>query len=515
MRRFPSLEYEYRGAPGLDDRRRVMDRWLARGVYFFLFIFVAAAPHSIAITQIAYGAALFLWVLRWALGGVSPVPQSLVWPLLVFLVLSAISATFSYAPAESWFQMKKVALLLVAVLWSQNLTSTRQVKLFSAVLIVSCLLNVAYTGWQYTHGIGARLTQIRPGPSLAEKGLQEGDFIEEVGGHQVRNRTQLLQALADSNIEPGVRLTVRRVRDAPLEKIRLELNRAALAELHKEIAAGSVSVTRGYPLRAQGFYDHYVTYADVLVQIALLAFGLCVAFPRGEMWTRVLLGLAFLGMAFALWLTLTRTAMASLLLGCLVAVFLAHGWRTRLATVGLVILAVVVGGLLLGRNRDLPWLDLESDGVQYRFLMWRDGVRLIRNHPFLGIGMESLKSHWQEWHIKAYEKFPLHSHFHSSPIQIAVERGLLTLAAWLWLQVGYLRVLARLLRITAERDRHLHGLALGMTSAACAFLLGSLTDYNWGDSEVVMVFWMFVGCALALERLLTPMKERAGIAAVG
>lgn len=490
-----------------------MDRWLARGVYFFLFIFVAAAPHSIAITQIAYGAALFLWVLRWALGGASPVPQPLAWPLLVFLVLSAISATFSYAPAESWFQMKKVALLLVAVLWSQNLTSIRQVKWFSALLIVSCLVNVAYTGWQYTYGIGAKLTQIRPGPTLPEKGLQEGDFIEEVGRHQVRNREQLLQALTDPNLDPRTRLTV--LRGTPRQKIRLELNRAALAELRKEIASGSVSVSRGHPLRAQGSYDHYVTYADVLVQIALLAFGLFAALPRGEMKARVLLELAVLGMASALWLTLTRAAMASLLLGCLVAVFLAHGWRMRLATVGLVVLAVVVGGLLLGRGRGLPWLDLESSGVQYRFLMWRDGVRLIRDHPFLGIGMESLKSHWQEWRIEAYEKFPLHSHFHSSPIQIAVERGLLTLAAWLWLLAGYFRVLARLLRITAKRDWHLHGLALGIASAACAFLLGSLTDYNWGDSEVVMVFWMFVGCALALERLLNPIEERGGIVAAG
>jgi O-antigen ligase len=153
--------------------------------------------------------------------------------------------------------------------------------------------------------------------------------------------------------------------------------------------------------------------------------------------------------------------------------------------------------------------------VQYRFLMWRDAVRLVRDHPFLGIGMESLKSHWQEWHIQAYEKFPLHSHFHSSPIQIAVERGLLTLAAWLWLLAGYSQVLVRLLRTTGKRDWRLHGLALGMASATCAFLLGSLTDYNWGDSEVVMVFWMFVGWTLALERLLTPVKEGAGIAAVG
>jgi O-antigen ligase len=126
--------------------------------------------------------------------------------------------------------------------------------------------------------------------------------------------------------------------------------------------------------------------------------------------------------------------------------------------------------------------------------------------------MGALKDHWQAFHIEAYEKFPLRSHFHSSPMQIAVERGLLTLAAWLWFLLAYFRVLIKLLRMTAEADWHVRALALGLGSAACAFLFGSLTDYNWGDSEVVMIFWMFVGWALTLERSVDRIRDCAEVA---
>jgi hypothetical protein len=498
MSYYPAFEYEWRGSPGATERRRAVDRWLARSVYFFLIVFVVAAPHSIAVTQIAYSLAMFSWVVRCLLGGASVLPQRLAWPLMAFLLLSTASTAFSFSPAESWAEMKKVALLLIAVLWFQNITSARQVKWLSGLLMASCLLNVAYTGWQYTVGIGVKLGSINPALGLARRGLQGGDSISLVGSHRVREPEQLLRVLADPSLQPTVRLTV--LRGAPREQIRLDVDRAAISEMRASIASGQLSLSRGHPLRAQGFYDHFMTYADVLVQIALLAFGMFVTCPRGDVNRKLLLGLIVLAVTSALWLTLTRTVMVSFLIGCLLVVFLASRGLARVAMVGFAVLALAVGGILLQRNRGLGWLNLQSPEAEYRLLMWRDGLRLIHQYPWLGIGMGSLKDHWQEWGIEAYQKFPLRSHFHSSPMQIAVERGLLTLAAWLWFLVSYFRILRKLLRMTAEADWHVRALVLGLGSAACAFLLASLTDYNWGDSEAVMIFWMFVGWVLALER---------------
>ena len=42
----------------------------------------------------------------------------------------------------------------------------------------------------------------------------------------------------------------------------------------------------------------------------------------------------------------------------------------------------------------------------------------------------------------ASPRFHVMGHFHSNPMQIAVERGLLTLAAWLWFVRGVARAAA-------------------------------------------------------------------------
>ena len=55
----------------------------------------------------------------------------------------------------------------------------------------------------------------------------------------------------------------------------------------------------------------------------------------------------------------------------------------------------------------------------------------------LEASMDSVERHGRELGIRAYERYPkLKSHFHSTPIQIAAESGLLALAAWIWLMAA-------------------------------------------------------------------------------
>ncbi len=45
-------------------------------------------------------------------------------------------------------------------------------------------------------------------------------------------------------------------------------------------------------------------------------------------------------------------------------------------------------------------------------------------------------------------------------------------------------------------------LYLGALGGLCGFFTSGLVHYNWGDSEVVMIFYCVVGLTLALERKL-------------
>ena len=92
------------------------------------------------------------------------------------------------------------------------------------------------------------------------------------------------------------------------------------------------------------------------------------------------------------------------------------------------------------------------------------------------------------------------SHLHNTPLQILVERGIVGLAAWLWIFVAFLvkgtAILRRLPR-EASVDR---ALVLGSLAAVVTFLVGGLFEYNFGDAEVLLVAMTLMALPFALGR---------------
>jgi O-antigen ligase len=120
-------------------------------------------------------------------------------------------------------------------------------------------------------------------------------------------------------------------------------------------------------------------------------------------------------------------------------------------------------------------------------------------HLLVGVGMDSIKGHWREWGMFEGGKIPW-GHMHSNLLQIALERGLPALLSWLAFLFIYARTLWRSLRMTTDwMDK---GIVLGALGGLAGFFTSGLVHYNWGDSEVVMVFYMIVGVALSIHRLL-------------
>ena len=78
----------------------------------------------------------------------------------------------------------------------------------------------------------------------------------------------------------------------------------------------------------------------------------------------------------------------------------------------------------------------------------------------------------------------------------AFERGIPTLIAWIVWMFLFLRML-----YAGIRERRLEwverGVFLGSFGGTIGFLSSGMVHYNWGDSEVVMVFYVLMGLCLA------------------
>jgi len=483
-------------------------RWIDAALFFCFILFVLCAPIATKGAVTAFRAALLLWLAKILTERRKLERQPLALPLLLFLVFTTVSTIFSTEPLLSWGRMRGITELTIALLVGQTLKNLRQVKILTYLLLAACLVSVGITAWQYTVGIGIELTADAPtSVSMSQLGLLPGDIIQKVNRKKILTQRQLFAKLDQLAPDSSAELSVAREislahldvwTGSPFARLSIVAQKKALEE---SLRQPGVKLVRGRPLRAEGTLKHYFPYSEVMVLIGLVAWGLLVA-PGADLRIKVLLGLAFLSISIVVVLTLTRISLASLLLGCCLITWKQVSGRSRRLILVAFFVALLLSVNWIQQHRAQKWMDLSDPGTQYRLLMWRDSIKFIRAHPIVGTGLDSIGGHWQRWDLEAYRRFPLKSHFHSTPIEFAVECGLPTLAVWLWLMGGYLVFLLRLSTSSRKAGWFPQGLASGILGGLLAVLLTSLLQYNFGDSEAMIVFWFLMGLAFALERIL-------------
>ena len=246
--------------------------------------------------------------------------------------------------------------------------------------------------------------------------------------------------------------------------------------------------------RAHGFFSIYMTLAGVL-SLVLLATLPRLLSPGAA---RRRLAAPWLLMLWGLIVTYTRGAWIGFAGGVLTVAATVR--RGRWVLVGC--LLVLAAGALVSpyelRHRFLSMADPEEAGVRERIYMWKSGLAMWRERPILGVGPGGVKRDYVRYAREEAVKKRT-GHVHNTPLQILVERGVLGLLAWGWVWVAfYAEAIRRLCRLPADAIAE-RALVVGSIAAITGFLIGGLSEYNFGDSEVVMVAWVIMALPWAVR----------------
>ena len=143
-------------------------------------------------------------------------------------------------------------------------------------------------------------------------------------------------------------------------------------------------------------------------------------------------------------------------------------------------LAIVGTSAAMHRLRGTELIDPNNPGDDYRVLMWRDGLRIVRQHPWFGVGMNTVRDACNSLTSLPTRNTPC-AQTSTTPIQIAVESGLPALLCWVALMGCYGAMLIRMVTCARKREDFFHyGLALGILGGTTGFA-GSLVQYDYGD----------------------------------
>ena len=477
-----------------------------RVAFAWLLLFAAALPLSRSVAEAGALLALVLWLAHRVTHRVEVRHPHLWVAAAAFFVLSVVSSIASLEPALSLPRMKTVALVMCAVVVAEMVHDRVRLIACLAAVAVGAVISLGVVGVSYARGIGVEV-RVSPESAAAQAGLRDGDVVRQVNGLPVRTVPDLQQFAFGSHPERSEGALWSRDTSGPIPALRLDIVRTELEHpltLRVPVASlqsldlSDMRVAR--PLRARGNLKHPPTFAVVLTFASLLMLGVTLFGAELGRW-RIALAAAALLAGAGVFLTVSRAAIAALLLATALAVWLAtSNLRLRFVALAALTLVVLLLPLWFRGARGLDWLGARDPGTDYRLLMWKDGARLALAHPLLGIGMDSAQERWPELGLAAYRRFGYHSHFHSAPLALAAERGLPALFAWLALVVLAGRSAWRAFRAPAE-DRLRQGAALGVLSCLVAYVLLSCVYNTVGDATMAMASWFVIGLAFAVAAL--------------
>ena len=249
--------------------------------------------------------------------------------------------------------------------------------------------------------------------------------------------------------------------------------------------------------RPQGTLTHYMTYSGVLMLVICVAAARLVFGSRDRIWPALVMP----ALVAALTLTFTRNAW----IGACAAVGLLFVLKDFRLTA---ILPVIVAALFVLApqgviSRLTSTFDAQDPANQDRFAMIEVGARMVRDHPLTGVG-PNMVARVYDTYRPDYAVNQTNPHLHNVPLQIAAERGLPALGVWLWFVISVTRALFRMFRTSPQTV-----LASAALAALAAMLAAGLFEYNFGDSEFLMLLLVLLTLPFAAARPLDAAADRA------
>ena len=238
--------------------------------------------------------------------------------------------------------------------------------------------------------------------------------------------------------------------------------------------------------RPRGTLGHYMTYSGVLMLVTCAAAARLIYNVREWIWPAIAVPALLVALVF----TESRNAWV----GTLLAIGILLAIRNAKLLLVVPVAAALSGVLMLAaptivQQRVSSMFNLRDATTRDRIAMLKSGVHMVKDHPWFGVGPNMVPVAYPQYRTpdavdpEGASGPTTRSHLHNVPMQLAAERGLPAMAAWLWFVVVAGRDLFRQLRRGPAR-----AVAGAGTAALIAMFAAGLFEHNFGDTEVLVLF---------------------------
>ena len=197
--------------------------------------------------------------------------------------------------------------------------------------------------------------------------------------------------------------------------------------------------------------------------------------------------------AVALFFSFTRSSWLGMLASAVTIVAISRRRWLPVVVVLIVVAALMLPGPYRARITSI-WDPTYRTNVQ-RLEMLRGGWEIIKSHPWFGVGTMDLADTYRRYMPPGavYVHGPLHNIF----LQVAATMGIIGLATFCYLLFTFFRLMVGNLRLRLDHPER--AWIVGSIGAGVGFVVNGLFEWNFGDAEVVTLFYLVIGINLALS----------------
>jgi O-antigen ligase len=267
------------------------------------------------------------------------------------------------------------------------------------------------------------------------------------------------------------------------------------------------SLTAGYGLlmylagmqgRVTGIQTMALTAGGIFMMAALLSLVFAIQGRILTRWLSVPISIILLA---ALLLSQSAGSLVSLIIGSISVLILSRRWKILAATaIAATVITVFFFKLPSGTGSTVAIQ--KSNTWELRKTIWNVGWKVFKEKPVTGHGLidlgEAYHRNRERWDL---ERDPWNTwnygHLHNIFLQIAANTGVIGLAAFIFLLYSVLSLSLGLIKCVKQ---DIKALGLALSGVIIGFIVNGLAEWNFGDSEVVTVFWFAVGLSVLLKK---------------
>ncbi len=215
-------------------------------------------------------------------------------------------------------------------------------------------------------------------------------------------------------------------------------------------------------LNQRRVFSPFVT-PNTLAGYLIIVIPLVLIIKNKEKWFILLL------LSSVLFFTKSIGAFISLFLGIIFYLYLRKNLSAKKVLLAVVVAIGCVFVVILRQSAGSEHL-MPAFSIFRRFDYWRDTLKIIKLHPFTGVGIGNFN-------------LPLSSYAHNSYLQICAEMGIFGLISFLWLITGIFRPAIK--NITSHQNVY-------FLTASAIFLIYNFVDFSFFLPEVSLLWWVIL-----------------------